>query len=222
MEIAGLNILDYLLLFVLFLGGLVGLFRGVTTQVVSLASLWFGLLVTLWLYRPLSNFILQGLGFSKSVGDTIAFLVLLVVFFQAIRFTVKKLTVPPEEKRRKPTGRKRRVGPAEEIAKTATEKYITGPLGSFGGIIMGVILTAVWISIILGILQFIFQVNVSEVAGSVTGTTVPGAGISAQMQASSLIHFFNRILIFWVRSVSIFVFDSGPYILEVVIERIVG
>jgi uncharacterized membrane protein required for colicin V production len=220
MQLTGLNILDYLLLFILFLGGLVGLFRGVTTQLISLASLWFGLLVTLYLYRPLSNFILQGLGISKSVGDTLAFLLLLVVFFQAIRFFAKRLAVPPEEKKRKPTGRKRQVGPVEEAAKTATQKYITGPLGSFGGIIMGVILTAVWTSVVLGVFQFIFQVNVAEVAGSVTGATVPGAGIAVQMQSSQLIHFFNRILWVLVRSVSIFVLDSGPNILEVVIDRL--
>ena len=220
MQLVGLNILDYLLLFILFLGGLVGMFRGVTTQLISLASLWFGLLITLWLYRPLSNFILQGLGISKSVGDTLAFLLLLVIFFQAIRFFLKKLAVPPEEKKQKPTGRKRQVGPVEEAAKTATQKYVTGPLGALGGVLMGIILTAVWTSIVLGVFQFIFQVNVSEVAGSVTGATVPGAGLAIQMQTSQLIHYFNRILWILVRSVSFFVFDSGPNILEVVIDRL--
>jgi len=97
----GLNLLDYLLLFILFLGAVVGFLRGAVPQIISVASIWLGLLASLWLYRPLSNNILQGLGLPKIFSDTMAFLILLIIFFHAIRLIVKALTVPPEEKKKK-------------------------------------------------------------------------------------------------------------------------
>ena len=223
MQLAGLNVLDYLLLFLLFLGAIIGLVRGPTPQIISLASIWLGLLAAVWLYRPLSNRILQGLGFSKIAGDTLAFLILLVVAFNVIRFIVKSLTVPPEEKKRKTKKRKGQVGPPEEVGKSATQKYITGPLLAIGGLILGIVLMSIWLALILGVLQFTFQVNVSDVAGGV-GVNVPGSGLVNQLRSSVLINYFNRILQLLVQSVSFFVIDSvvgdGPNILEGVINRV--
>ncbi len=218
--VTSLNILDYLLLFTLFLGAVVGLLRGLLPQVISLASLWLGLLASLWLYRLLSDNILQGLGFSKIASDTMAFVALLIIAFHAIRLLVKYLTVPPEEKKKKTKKRKGQVGPVEETGKSAVQKYITGPIGAIGSMIMGVILTGVWTAIILGIFQFIFQVDVTQVASDVTGVTVPGAGMAVQLKSSGLIHYFNRVLFLLVTSLSYFVIDSGPNILEVVINRV--
>ena len=218
----GLNLLDYLLIFILFLGAVVGFLRGVLPQIISVASIWFGLLGSLWLYRPLSNNILQGLGFPKIGSDTMAFLILLIVFFHAIRLIVKAVTVPPEEKKKKPR-RKGRVGPPEEdlVVKTATQKYISGPFQAFGGIFLGVLLTALWTALILGVLQFTFQVNVGEAAeGAATGTISAGRGIAAQLHGSGLLGYFNQILRLVVRSLSLFEFNSTPNILEVVINRL--
>jgi hypothetical protein len=73
------------------------------------------------------------------------------------------------------------------------------------------------------VLQFTFQVNVSEVAGGV-GVNVPGSGLVNQLRSSVLINYFNRILQLLVQSVSFFVIDSvvgdGPNILEGVINRV--
>ena len=219
--VTGLNLLDYLLLFILFLGAVVGLLRGLLPQVISLASLWLGMLASLWLYPLLSDNILQGLGFSIIASDTMAFMALLIISFHAIRLLVKYLTVPPEEKKKKVKRRKGQVGPIEEsVAKTTAQRYITGPLGAIGGIIMGVVLTGVWTAIVLGVLQFIFQVDVTQVASDVTGVTVPGAGLSVQLKSSSLLHYFNRTLFWLAQSLSYFVFDSGPNILEVVMNRV--
>ena len=162
--IAGLNLLDYLLLFVLFLGAVVGFLRGAVPQIISVASIWLGLLGSLWLYRPLSNNILSEF-LPKTGSDTMAFLILLIIFFHAIRLIVKSLTVPPEEKKKKrrPKGK---VGVDEEqFVKTATQKYISGPFHALGGIFMGIILTALWTALILGVFQFVFRVDVSEAAG---------------------------------------------------------
>ena len=217
--ITTLNTLDYLLLFILFLGAVVGLLRGVLPQVISIASIWLGLLTSLWLYRLLSKNILQGLGMSKTAGDTLAFLILLIIAFNAIRLVVKVLTVPPEEKKKKPK-KKGLVGPPPEVGRSATQKYIIGPLGSLGGVIFGLILVSIWTALILGVFQFTFQVNVSQVAGDVTGVAVPGKGIVNQLQTSTLIHYFNRVLFLVVRSVSVFVFIPGPNILETVINQV--
>jgi len=211
-----LNTLDYLLVFILFLGIVVGLIRGTLPQLISVASIWLGLLASLWLYRPLSNNILQGLGFAKTGSDAMAFFILLIVFFNAIRLIVKALTVPPEEKKQKPRKRKGQVGPVVEAAKTAKDKYILGPLGALGGMAMGLVLTTLWVALILGVLQFVFQVDVTEAAG----VSVPGSGLVNQLKGSTLVAYFNRVLWLLVRSVSFFVIDSGPNILEVVINRV--
>lgn len=218
MSIAGLNLLDYLLIFILFLGAVVGFLRGAVPQIISLASIWLGLLGSLWLYRPLSDNILQGLDFPKTGSDTMAFLILLVIFFHAIRLIVKSLTVPPEEKKKKPR-RRGKVGVEEEqFVKTATQRYITGPLQAFGGIFMGIVLTALWTALILGVFQFLLQVNVSEATEG--GAASAGSGLSAMLRTSGLLFYFNQILRLVVRSVSLFVIDSGPNILEVVINGI--
>jgi hypothetical protein len=220
MQVLGLSILDYLLIFIVFLGGVVGLIRGILPQVISLTSLWFSLLATLWTYRLFSDNILQGLGISEIVSDTLSFLLILFISFQAIRLLIKSLTTPPEEKKKKPR-RKGKVGPAvEHFAKSPTQKYIIGPLGAIAAIVLGFILTTVWTAVFLGVLQFIFQVDVSQAASDVSGVTVPGSGFAVQLKSSTLIHYFNLVLLWLVRSVSFFVIDSGPNILEVVINKI--
>lgn len=222
-QLAGLNILDYLLLFLLFLGAIIGLVRGPRPQVLSLAAIWLGLLAALWLYRPLSNRILQGLGLSPIFSDTLAFLILLIIAFNAFRLLVKSLTVSPEEKKKKTKKRKGQVGPPEEVGKSATQKYVTGPLLAIGGLVLGIILMSIWMALILGVLQFTFQVNVADVAGGV-GVSVPGSGLVNQLRSSVLISYFNRILQLLVQSVSFFVIDSvvgeGPNILENVINKV--
>ncbi|MFN8454817.1 MAG: CvpA family protein [Anaerolineae bacterium] len=105
MNVLGLNAFDLLLLVVVIVGALIGFVRGVVPQLISLVSIWIGLIATLWLYQTLSNQILQpetsGFGMSKTPADTLAFLILLIVFFNAFRLVVKYLAVPPEERRKK-------------------------------------------------------------------------------------------------------------------------
>ena len=51
-QVGFLNVLDLLLLFILFIGVIIGFLRGAVTQIISLASIWLGLLLTLWLPAP--------------------------------------------------------------------------------------------------------------------------------------------------------------------------
>lgn len=217
MQLLGLNTLDLLLFVILFVGILIGFVRGAVSQIVSVVSIWLGLVVTLWLYKPLSERILQpdvsGFGMAKTPADVLAFLILLLVFFNAFRLLVKYLAVPPEEKKKKK--RKRgKVGPPEDVTPSAYQRFIGGPLNAIGGLAMGLILTTVWLALILGVIQFIFQP---------TGTDVPYTGFSRGMvtnlRTSTLLPLFNRVLFVIVQSVTLFV-PRNADILKGVLEII--
>lgn len=217
-QIAGLNTLDLLLIFILFIGLIIGFIRGLGTQVVSLASIWFGLLIALWLYRPFSDYILQGLEvefLGKTASDSLSFLTMLFICFQSVRLIIRYLTKPPEEKRRK-AKRRGQVGPVEEPPPSPTKKYILGPLGAAGSMVMGLVLTVLWTAIILGVLQFFFQ------AGAFAAGGVSAPGMVGQIQSSVLAPYFNRVLRVLVVSVSLFVLDDTPNILEVVVQNVVA
>ena len=208
MELIGLNALDLLLIVILFIGALVGVMRGALPQLFSVVSIWFGLVLTLWLYKPFSHYILQGVGMPKTGAETLGFILLLLVFFNVVRFVVKQLSTPPEERKQK---KKSKEDPLAEAAKSATDRFVIGPLNMFGGAVMGIIVTALWITLILAALQFIFQ-----------PTDVPGdySGFSKRMitnlQTSVLVPFFNQILVWLTRSVMLFVPKNADILTKVV------
>ena len=104
------------------------------------------------------------------------------------------------------------VGPIDERpAISPMKRYVYGPLLLFSGAILGVILTTVWTAIILGVLQFFFQVDVTQVTG---GT---GQGLVAQLKGSSLVPVFNNVLFFLVRSLELFILDDSADILKRVV-----
>jgi hypothetical protein len=216
--ILGLNTLDLLLLVILFVGILAGFVRGAVSQIVSLVSIWLGLVVTLWLYKPLSERILQpevsGFGMAKTPADVLSFLILLLVFFNGFRLLVKYLAVPPEEKKRKKKKRRGTVGPPDDVTPSAYQRFIGGPLNAVGGLAMGFILTAIWLALLLGVIQFIFQP---------TGTDIPYSGFAGglvrNLRTSSLLPLFNQILFVIVQSVTLFV-PRNADILKGVLEVI--
>lgn len=203
MNILGLNAFDLLLLVVVFVGALVGFVRGVVPQLISLVSIWIGLIATLWLYQPLSNRVLQpensGFDMNKTPADTLAFLILLLVFFNAFRLVVKYLAVPPEE-RKKRKKKKFQDDPLADAAPSAIQRFVYGPINAVGGILMGFILTVLWLSLLLGVLQFIFQP---------TETQVPYTGflnsLIINMRRSTLLPLFNGVLSGLTTSVSLFI-----------------
>lgn len=214
MAIAGLNNLDLLLLVILFIGVLVGFVRGVLPQVISIASIWLGLVTTLWLYKPFSERILRdALGVGKIGGDTLAFLILLMVFFNGFRLIVRALTVPPEERRKK--RKKSQDDPLAEAAKTTAERLV-GFVNALGGMVMGFILTTLWIALFLGVLQFIFQP---------TGTDVPYSGFTrglvVNLRTSVLRGMFNNVLWLLSQSVDLFI-PKNADIFRVVLQTIIG
>jgi hypothetical protein len=208
MDIAGLNTLDLLLLVILFLGALVGAARGMSPQMFSLASIWLGLVVTLWAYKPFSIYILQGLGIPPTGSDTLSFLLLFIVFFNAIRLIIKLLGTPPEERKRKKISKE---DPLAEAAKSATQRFIVGPFTLLGGAVLGVILVALWTAIILGVMQFLFQPANIPTGGGFS------AAMSSNMRNSALLPFFNQILGWLVWSVNFFVPKNAD-----ILKRVLG
>jgi uncharacterized membrane protein required for colicin V production len=212
MSIAGLNNLDLALIILLFVGLVIGLVRGILPQIVSIVSIWLGLVITLWLYKIFSFRILQGLNIGKTASDTMAFIILMIVFFNAVRLVVKWLTVPPEERKRK---RISEDDPLMEMTKSATQRFVVGPLNALGGMILGFILATLWIAVILGVLQFILQDALFE-AG------VPQPGLARQLKQSVMVHsYFNQVLWGLAQSVDLFVPKSAD-IFRVVLSKILG
>ncbi len=217
MQIVGLNTLDLLFIVILLVGVLAGFVRGAVSQIVSVVSIWLGLVTTLWLYKMLSERILQpetsGFGMEKTAADVLAFLVLLLVFFNAFRLLVKYLAVPPEAKKKK-LKKRGKVGVEEEITPSPVQRFIVGPLNALGGLAMGFILTTIWLALLLGVIQFIFQP---------TDTTIPYSGFAAglvrNLRTSTLLPLFNQVLAAIVQSVSLFV-PRNADILKGVLEII--
>jgi uncharacterized membrane protein required for colicin V production len=207
MNIAGFNALDLLIMVLLFIGALAGLIRGIAPQLFSLVSIWLGLVVTLWLYKPFSFYILQGMNIPKTGSDTMAFLILFIVFFNAIRLTVKHFSTPPEERKMK---KKSKEDPLAEAAKSASQRFVIGPLNMVGGSILGIILTVLWLAILLGVLQFIFQPTEVEVKGF-------AARMTSNLKSSALLPYLNRVLSMLVTSVSFFVPKNAD-----ILKRVLG
>ncbi len=214
MTLAGLNTLDLLLVVILFIGILVGFMRGILSQLISAVSIWLGLVATLWLYKPFSERIIQdALGLGEIGGDTLAFLILLMVFFNGFRLLVRSLTVPPEERKR---GKRRDAeDPLAEAAKSTAER-VGGCVAAIGGMAMGLVLTILWIALILGVLQFIFQP---------TGTDVPYSGFTRglvnNLRTSTLRPLFNQVLWLLAQSVDLFI-PKNADIFKTVLQRIIG
>lgn len=207
----GLNSFDLILIILLFIGLLIGFVRGIGPQATSLASIWFGLLIALYLYRPFSNYILQGLEWSKILSDTLSFLAMLFVSFHSVRLIVRYLTKAPEDKVR-PIKRKGVVGPVNPPKPTLFKRLVVGPVGTIVSMGLGLLLTILWAAIFLGIMQFFFQTGAFD-----EGTAQPG--LVNQLQSSALVPYFNRVLWLLVRSLSLFVIgQQGPNILETVVN----
>lgn len=217
MQILGLNTLDLLFIVILFVGILAGFVRGAVSQIVSVISIWLGLVTTLWFYKSLSERILQpgtsGFGMEETAADVLAFVLLLLIFFNAFRLLVKYLAVPPEAKKKKKK-KKGKIGVEEDIVPSPAQRFILGPLNALGGLAMGFILTTIWLALLLGVIQFIFQP---------TDTSVPYSGFAAglvrNLRTSLLLPLFNGVLGAIVQSVSLFV-PRNADILKGVLEII--
>jgi len=217
MTIGVFNELDLLLIVIVILGSLLGMSRGVTTQFISMISFWLGLVVSLWLYNPLSKQIILGVfqSMNPNIADMIAFLVIFGLIFHAIRLIATYLINPPqdEERRRKEESKRRRRREREGIEDPPLQKYLLGPLNLLGGLVFGVILTVFWWSLLLGMLQFILQGAFLQFAPAWLQS------FSFSMNTSFLIPWFNTVLYWIFLSVSLFV-PADASIVQFMLENI--
>jgi hypothetical protein len=192
------NALDFLLILFLFIGAAWGVMRGAGKLLIGLFSLYVGLVISLLLYQRLGNFFRQLLPeMSVSGSQSLAFVVLLLVFVNGFSFLTRYFTTPPEERKRSSRGA------VEETVSRGGQRFLVGPLNTLLGLALGLVVTTVWMSLILGVVQFFFR----------SGVAVGGRGLGAmhvQLNNSALVPWFNYFLqrIYW--SVSIWVPGEVP------------
>jgi uncharacterized membrane protein required for colicin V production len=202
-----LNALDFLLIFFLVVGALWGLLRGAGKLLIGLFSLYVGLIVTLWLYRPLADFFRDLLpGMSVQGSQALAFVLLLFVLVNGIGFFTRYFATPPEERKRKQRG------DLEEAVSKGSQRFLTGPLNQLVGLLLGIIVAIIWISLILAVLQFILR------SGFVTGG---GAGaFRRQLGASALVPWFAYTLTLIYSAISIWIPGDAPNILSGLMQEL--
>jgi uncharacterized membrane protein required for colicin V production len=201
------NALDFLLIFFLVVGALWGLLRGAGKLLIGLFSLYVGLVVTLWLYRPLADFFRDLLpGMSVRGSQVLAFVILLFVLVNGIGFFTRFFATPPEERKRKQRG------DLEEAVSKGGQRFITGPLNQLVGLVLGIVVAIIWISLILAVLQFILR------SGFVTGS---GAGaFQRQINTSVLIPWFAYTLTLIYSAISFWIPGDAPNILSGLMEQL--
>jgi uncharacterized membrane protein required for colicin V production len=196
------NSLDYLLVLILFIGAVWGLLRGAGKLLIGLFSLYVGLVISLLLYQPLANFfrnVLQTMSVSGS--QSLAFVFLLLVSVNALSLLTRYLSTPPEERKRK------KKSELQEAVTKGGRRFLTGPLNQLVGLLVGFLVTIVWISLILAVFQF-------AVRSGWPAANDARVAIQAQLGASTLVPVFGEALnrIYW--SVSIWVPGEVPTILS--------
>ncbi len=209
MTILGLNTLDLLILVIILIGMLIGMARGVVPQIISIVSFWLSLVVTLWLYKAFSFRILQGLGMGETAADVFAFLIVITVVFQTVRILVSMLMTPPEDKKKK---KKSQDDPLAEAAKSASQRFILGPINLLGGGFMGIVLSILWLAIFLGVAQFLFQPT--DLPAGVGATT---RRMAFQLDGSLLLGYFNYLLWLLVQSLNLFTPSYADILRKVVL-----
>jgi uncharacterized membrane protein required for colicin V production len=202
------NALDYLLIFFLLVGALWGLLRGAGRLLIGLFSLYVGLIISLLLYRPLANFFRDLLpGMSRTGSQSLAFVFLLLALVNGFSFLTRYFATPPEERRHKERGQ------VQEAVAKGGQRFLAGPLNQLGGLLVGFVVTIVWISLLLAIFQF--AVKAGWPAANHTRLA-----IQEQMGSSILVPTFNYALVRIYWSVKIWVPGDVPSIFAGLLKQI--
>ncbi len=195
------NALDFLLIFFLVIGALWGLLRGAGRLLIGLFSLYVGLVIALVLYRPLGAFFRDLVPqMSVSGSQALAFVILLLVFVNGISFLTRYFSTPPEERRR------RQRGDVQEAVAESGMRFVTGPLNQLVGLVLGILVAIVWVSLFLAVIQTVLR------SGIVTGSGI--AAFRAQLQTSVLVPWFNYALALIYSAVSFWIPGDAPNILS--------
>jgi len=192
------NALDYLLILFLVIGAAWGLLRGSWRLLISLFSLYVGLVLTLRLYQPLANFFRNLVpAMSVSGSEALAFVLLLFVLVNGFNLLTRYFATPPEDRKRK------KRGDLQEAVTSGSQRFIIGPLTRLLGLLIGIVVAIVWISLVLAVFQFVVR------SGWPTANDIR-VSILHQLNSSFLVPVFNEVLnrIYW--SVRIWVPGEVP------------
>ena len=192
-----MNYIDYMLILILLIGAGYGAAKGPVRQLTGLVSIWLGLIVSLWLYKPFSARILGGVFKSASplVLDSFSFIVLLIIFTAIAQGVFIFTTKAPEEKRKK--GKK----DLNEMLDKVDKGLNFSILNALGGMVIGFFVTAVWLSIFLAIIRYFLS------AGGV------GSGaFSVQLSHAALLPWFSLLLNWVYISIKLFIPKQLPAI----------
>lgn len=184
------NALDYLLIFLLVIGTFWGMMRGVIKLLIGIFSLYVGLVIALLLYQPLAGFFRDLMpSLSVTGSEAIAFAFLLIVCANVLDFLTRLLSTPPEQRQRR--GR----FPAEGDEDSRLRRFVIGLPAMLAGLVIGLVVTAVWMSLGLAVLQFLLKTG---------GPTLGGIArdLRDQLASSALINVFNYVLYLVYQSVS--------------------
>ncbi len=201
------NALDFLLIFFLVVGALWGLLRGAGRLLIGLFSLYVGLVIALWLYRPLAQFFRDLLpSMSLQGSQALAFVLLLFVMVNGIGFFTRFFATPPEERKRKPRGE------IQEAVTKGGRRFVTGPLNQLTGLVLGIVVAIIWVSLILAVSQFVLR------SGFATGSSV--GAFRGQLDTSVLVPWFNYALTLIYTAVSFWIPGDAPNIFSGLMEQL--
>ena len=195
-----LNSFDFLVILILLLGVGLGAVRKVGQQILGLISAWLALIICLWLYIPFSRRVLLGL-FAKggsgaasytSVFDTVSFFIILFLFAVGIQVVFIQATKSPEAKR-DTTGK--------TFVEKAEEKAPVKFFNIFMGLIVGFVVTVVWLSILMAPLRLVI------ISAPIRNSLING--LQATMASSALMPFFQQVLTWIYLSIRLFTPATG-------------
>ena len=189
------NSLDYMLILLLLLGTFWGMMQGVVRLLTDLLGIYVGLVITLLVYRPLGDFFQRLVpGMSLAGSQALGFALCLTFLVTGLSLVSRFTGIPPEKRRR------RRKLDVEEPEPTGCRRHFFSPLNQLGGLLVGFVVSIIWLSLILAVLQFLFRWG---------GSTVGAArGLRVQLQTSELVPLANYVVYLIYRSVS-FWFPGG-------------
>jgi uncharacterized membrane protein required for colicin V production len=201
------NALDYLLVVLLLVGTFWGLMQGVIRLLTDLLGLYIGLVVTLLLYRPLAGFF-QDLvpAMSNQGSQALAFGLLIMIFVNGLGLVSRFTGIPPEERKRK------KKLDVEKAAAPGCERYIWGGVSQLGGLVVGFLVSVIWLSMLLAVLQFVLRTGGDSAVRA-------SSGLRFQLQTSLLVPVFNYVVFLIYRSVRFWLpGDQVPAIFSIILN----
>ncbi len=198
-----MNYLDLLLIFIVFVWMIYGAIRGTEKLFIGLFSVWLALVVDLWLFRPFSKLILQGVftGASPVVMDSFAFIILMIILAVAIQLIFIFTSTSPEERRKR-----KHAQDFSDMLDDVDKNYGKAVFNALGGLVMGFITAAFWLSVLLALLQYLLS-----------ATSALGTGVAASIAGSTLVPYFNLVLRWVYLSVKLFTPGSFPVIFRAIL-----